>query len=530
MATTAVTGTRPARSGQHVRGSRRSDTASAPHSSQRNRWTAPLVAVGVIVLSGLWYLGYPFQTLMGDDLGLDYAAHTGGYASGFLSSFTQTDVGKFRPVVTPALYVVTHLFGGDYDAYRDVNVLLLALCVCLFGYLVWRVTGGRWLITIGAMAAATISRFAAYYVLQVWGLMESFALAFVLLTVIAVERAYREGKLQWLVVANVAYLFSEFSHERFILLFPFLTVAGLLAPICFRSMFTRLAWAAIPIGVAVFNYGVKTWILHINFLTAAGGQNEHFSLGQFFQFMRDGMASIVGYNTGPAYLSGQGADQLGKTGVAVAVVFAVPLFLVLVAAVVKDLQGVRREPVRLRKYVLAGALFLPVLATASITFRQEFRWLYAPFLVLLVGASWALAQFRPKHLLVMAVLALIVFGGSVTVDSYYHQYLSNTYFMQAQMAANDVRQEVIEQHRSELSRTTVFFVSADPSFGQWDLGNGEIFAIYAPNAHMDVRYVNEPQAVCRATDTRKNRLVFTEINAADVINTTSATLKLCGAA
>jgi hypothetical protein len=47
---------------------------------------------------------------------------------------------------------------------------------------------------------------------------------------------------------------------------------------------------------------------------------------------------------------------------------------------------------------------------------------------------------------------------------------------------------------------------------------------------MDVRYVNEPQAVCRATDTRKNRLVFTEINAADVINTTSATLKLCGAA
>ncbi len=88
---------------------------------------------------------------------------------------------------------------------------------------------------------------------------------------------------------------------------------------------------------------------------------------------------------------------------------------------------------------------------------------------------------------------------------------------------------MIDQYRSELSQSTVFFISADPSFGQWDLGNREIFDIYAPRARMDVRYVNEPQAVCRATDTRKNRLVFTEIGAADVINTTAVTLKQCAA-
>src|ERR1019366_5012994 len=109
------------------------------------------------------------------------------------------------------------------------------------------------------------------------------------------------------------------------------------------------------------------------------------------------------------------------------------------------------------------------------------------------------------------------FGGSLTVDGYYHQYLGNTYFMQAQMAANDVRQEVIDQHRSALSRTTVFFVSADPSFGTWDLGNGAIFSVYAPRARMDVRYVNNPQTVCQTKTTRPNRLVFTEVGAAAVI-------------
>jgi hypothetical protein len=267
-------------------------------------------------------------------------------------------------------------------------------------------------------------------------------------------------------------------------------------------------------------------VLHVDFLTAAGGQTEHFSLEQFIQFMRDGMASIGGYNIGPSYLSGQDATQLGATGVVVGAAFAGPLIVVVIIAVLGDLRKVRRERIRVRKYVLGAALFLPILASASLTFRQEYRWLYAPFLILLLGASWALAQFRRKGYAAIVAIAL-VFGGSVAVDGYYHQYLSNTYFMQAQVAANDVRQEVIDQHRSELSRTTVFLVSADPSFGQWDLGDGAIFAVYAPKARMDVRYVGDTQAVCQAKNTRKNRLVFTEINAADVVNTTASTLRQC---
>ena len=491
-----------------------------------NLWKAAAVGVFVAALSAAWYLPFPFRTLMGDDLYLDYGAHTGGYASGFLVAFTQTIGGKFRPVVTPVFYLATHLFGGDYGGYRYFNLVLQILCVGLFGYLIWRLTLGRWLITVGAMMAATISRDNAFAVLQVVGLIESVALAFVLLTVIAAERAYRQQKFVWLVGANGAFLLAEFSHERFIVLCPFLILATLLAPIRFRSLAVRIGAAMVPLGVAFLNYAVKTWVIHVNFFVGAGGQVEHFSMSQFLQFMKDGLQSIIGYNTGPAYLSGQDAASLGATGLLVAACFVVPLAAVGLAAVGRDLiPTLRREPARARKYVIAVSLFLPVLASASISFRQEFRWLYVPFLVLIMGASWALAQLRPLKPFALAA-TVVLFGGCLTVDVYYHQYLSNTYFMSAEIIADAVHKDVIDDHRQTLSSTTVFFVTSDPAFSQYNLADGLMFAVYAPEANMDVRYVDNIAAVCRSTSTRARRLVYL-VAFGGIVDVTADTLREC---
>ena len=194
--------------------------------------------------------------------------------------------------------------------------------------------------------------------------------------------------------------------------------------------------------------------------------------------------------------------QPGSTGVLVAVAFALPLVLVILSGSFIDLQPVRREPQRLRKYLLGLALFLPVLASASITFRQEYRWLYAPFLVLLLGASWALAQFRATSYVAIGAVVL-VFGGSVTVDGYYHHYLDNTYFFQAQLAASSVRQQVIDDRISFywdwfLRRRSSSY-RATPHFGQWDLGNGTIFRHTLPRRGGGCPlFVSTFQDVCQA--------------------------------
>ena len=484
------------------------DPVKSVDSKRRSANLSRGVAAGVLVaaLSAAWYLRSPFAP----SWVTIYTLTTGHTRAGMRvgSSWpSRRQLAGSLTVVTPVFYLVTHLFEGDYGAYRYFDLGLQVLCVGLFGYLIWRLTDGRWLITVGAMLAATISRDDAFAVLQVVGLIESIALAFVLLTVIAVERAYQQQKFTWLAGANGAFFLAEFSHERFIVLCPFLMLATLLAPIRFRSIPLRIG-PLVPLGVAFLNYAVKAWVLHVDFFIGAGGQVEHFTVSQFLRFMKDGLQSILGYNTGPAYLSGQDAASLGVVGVVVAACFVVPLAVVGLATVGRDLiPKLRSEPVRGRKYVLALSLFLPVLGSASISFRQEFRWLYAPFLILIMGASWALAQLRAST--VRAVAATIVlFAGCLTVDVYYHQYLANTYFMSAEMVADAVHSDVIDAHRQMLSSTTVFFVTSDPTFSQYDLADGILFAVYARGARMDVRYVDTVEAVCKSRSARARTLVY----------------------
>lgn len=424
-------------------------------------------------------------------------------------------------MVTPSLYLVTHVFDGDYGGYRAVDLGLQTLNVAVLGYLVWRLTGASRVITVAAMTAAAASRFAAFALLQGYGVMESTALLFVLLTVIAVERAVARRQWRWLAIANLGFALAEFSHERFILLGPFLVMAALVAPIRPVRRAARAGWVALPLLVAFANYAVKEWALHIRFFTGGGGLSESFSLTQTIRFAGDGLASIAGYNVGPDYLSGRDAASAGATGLLVALAFAIPLGAALLLGFARDLGagGGGERRLALRRALLAGSLIVPLLLSASITFRQEYRWLYAPFLVLIAGVSWALGRIRPPALAWGAIA--LVFGGSLVVDGYYHRFIANTYFFASQSRADAVRSQVIDAHHPDLATTTFVFVSADPTFAQFDLGGGLIFAVYAPGADVDARFVADLPAVCRIGP-RRGRLVVYSVGQSEITELSGA--------
>lgn len=484
--------------------------------------------MGVIgALTAAWFLPVRFSTLMGDDLYLDYGAHHGGYASSLTSALTQGHADKYRPLLTVFLVAFTHLFNGDYLGYRNVDLILQLLNTWLLGYLVWRVTDRRWTIAVGAMAAVTVSRFNAFDVLQVYGFMEGLALTFMILMLICVEAAYRRSDASRLVLATVCFTAAEFTHERFILLLPFMLVAILLAPIDLRSSRLRLAWCTLPVAAALLNYGVKTWAVHTAFFTGGGGQPLQPSPSQVLTLLGDGIVTIGGYNVGPAYLSGQPGSEAGGAAILLALAFAAPLGIVATAVVV---QATRLAPlpalVWFRRGALGAALFGPLLLSASITFRQEYRWLYAPFVVLIVGAAWALGQLSRSRVLPLC-LVVAVFGGSIAVDAFYRRSLSSVYFMAAQSRAEAVHADLIEGHRAQLSDVTVFFVSMDPTFQQFDLADGEMFAVYAPDANVDVRFLTDAPSVCRTAGVRPERLIY-RVTGSDIIDVTQVTGRCVG--
>lgn len=466
-----------------------------------------MIFMPVALLNVVWFTSFSGRTLMGDDLDLLLQSRTpGGYASDFLGAFTQAGVEKFRPVVTVLLSVTTDLFGGSFQAYRNLNLVLQLVNVGLVGLLAWRLAKRNWLVAVSAMTMVTISRFNVYFVLQVFGLMEGLAVTFLVAMLLCVHSFYKSGRRRPLILANACFFLVVFTHERFIVLAPFLVVATLLSPATFRSLRERVAWAAAPLGVAVFNVAVKVYGLGIDFFTGTGGQDVELGPGQILVFLRRALLNVLGFNTGPDYLSGRNMHSLGVLGVCLGVVFVLALG---VAGFLAALQWAREGSDRrgaTRPWLLGASLLGPLLLSASITFRQEFRWLYAPYIVLVVGVSWVLGRLAPQpRIQVLATLAVLVSG--LTVDGYYRRHVENTYFFGGLRVADSVRQEIVDQYRQDLSSSTVFLVThGDPVVEGWYLRGGGFFRIYAPGA--DVRLVHSLSAIGTADGVRARVLAF----------------------
>jgi hypothetical protein len=454
-------------------------------------WKGMALFGAIAIVNTAWWMGaYNYRTLTIDDLLLYITSNTpGGNASTLRGAFTDGSYDKWRPIPNAMAAVITDVFGSNYMSYKLFNLFALTVVCILVAVLALRLTGGRWLLAAGAALAVTVSRFNSYFVLQIPGLMESTALAFALLTAIAFQWAYASKRRSGVVIGNVCFLLATLSHERYLVLLPFVFLATAWAPVGFRSLRERASWAAIPIGVAAFNYGFKAWVIGIDFSTGAGGQELEPDIGQVAEFMRSAFLNTIGYNTGPSYLSGRDAALIGSTAVWLSVALVVPVAIVIVWAIARE----RRSPSGwhidvFRPYVLALALFIPLLLSASITFRQEYRWLYAPFCFLVVGVAWAVSRLPTPS--ARAFLGVAVLAASLSVDGYYRQYVDGTYFFVAQRTTDSVADRIIDQYRPVLGTDSFVLVTgSNDSFERGMLRYGEFFDVYAPGSDIDVRFV-----------------------------------------
>lgn len=470
-----------------------------------------VIAFGAVALLNLvWFSSLPGGTLMGDDLDLLLQSRTsGGYASSFWVSLTETSADKFRPVVTVVLYALTQVFDASFHSYRYVALILQILNVGLVGLLAWRLSKRSWVISVTAMVLVTVSRFNVYFVLQVFGVMEGLAVSFLLGMLLAVHRCYETGRRRPLLAASFLYLLVVFTHERFIVLGPFLLLANLLAPVTFRSWKERLAWASLPVAVASFNIVVKSIILGIDFFTGPGGQDVSLGQGQVMVHLRRAALNVIGFNTGPDYLSGRNMHALGVVGIGLGMAFAAVVAVVGVWSLARLRRRLAKgELVALRPYGLGLACLLPLLLSASITFRQEYRWLFSPYVVLILALSWALGgEAGRRHTRVLATIAVLATG--LAVDGYYRRHVDNTYFFAGLRTADSIRREVIDQHRAELGTSTIFIVTnGDRVVQEWYLRDGGFFKIYGDGMADDVRFVDSVEVARATSNVRSNVLAF----------------------
>jgi hypothetical protein len=475
------------------------------------RWL--LLGLATALLATIWFGREHHEALMGDDLILlQQSRQPGGFAHSFFDSFTAVTSEKWRPLLTPLQSILTRAFDGNYQAWVHLLTVLEWLNVMAATALAWLLSGRRWLVTSIFAVALITSRFNNYFVWQTFGLMEGLALSATIACIAAAWLAWRTGGRRWLAATIVASAAAGLIHERYLCLVVFVALVPLLTPAQMRLL-ERLGWVGGALLVPLSNYVVKVHVLHVDFFAGAAGLDVQPTLSSVLGFLRDGIASLAGYNLGPAHLTGADARMLGPLPKLLTAIFVVCVIALVIAAIVTD---VRRNPRRLVPWLLGPALLVPLLVVASISVRQEHRWLYTPQVVLLLGAAWAAGRAggltwtagRVARALPATALLATALLASAAVDLIYARHVDEVYFMTGQRMADSVLDRVVDQHRTQLATTTVFLLSDDPVFRDFYLAGGWFFRYYGAGTNPDVRFVAPGADIARAKDVRPNRLVF----------------------
>lgn len=405
--------------------------------SQVIRWLEVallLSASGLIAWLAIeaWFDPLQFTVLAGDDLiNLESSSKSYGAAIHFLASFY-----KFRPVTSFVLWAVTH-WTHDAREMASVGVAIHALNALIFFLLAYRILRVSFAISLGLTLIAILNRFTANLISPGSAIAEGIGvtalLYIVALALLFIERpTIRRASLlafSFLVIVHI--------HERFLVLAcPLLLIAiGAWAQ-------ARASAAVLTLGTAassLLNFGIKKFWLGTPVLIGGEVRPIDFNISVIGSFLWHGALNLVGINSGPSYLSLEDFSE-SPFWIRFVSVAAAVLSCCLVAKIVWDTILSPTREARKEVFLQLGfyaATTAVLLLSASITFRQEYRWLYNPYLTFLCVLGLGIrraARLAPWSYSLMTGLIVL----SISRETYLERRLPNLCYFQAEQAASNL--------------------------------------------------------------------------------------------
>lgn len=458
--------------------------------SQQNGAALAIASLVLLALINvLWFSGFGFRTIMGDDL---YAWVYYNQHPSFQDLFFIADGGKYRPVLTAVLAVLFRTLSADYQRWVDFNVAFNFINVCLVFSLVRRFTRGGALLAFLAALLYVTSRFSYYNILQLYGIMEALGILFLLLILhVAVDFMRRDSRWPGFVLAGL-YLLVTLTHERYIVLFPFLALLVLFkSGMARRSQVVLLGLFCVP---PLLNVILKSLVFHTTFLLGTGGQVITFDPVQVMKLIVQGLANMLWINAGPDYLSGINVAEMGPGARMLVILIAASLVAVIVLAVARilTLKDSEERRAELKGLALFVVLFLSLMLAASITIRQEYRWLYAPFVVCLVYFCHLLTTLPIRAALRNSVLLVLV-ALAVGADAYYKQHEGSVFFLYGENIADSTYDATMGHYGLGMRDRTVYVEKTRDV--EWVLGGTLFLTPYLGANYQKIVWVDDLNAI-----------------------------------
>ena len=142
--------------------------------------------------------------------------------------------------------------------------------------------------------------------------------------------------------------------------------------------------------------------------------------------------------------------------------------------------------------VLTASLLL----VASITIRQEYRWLYAPWAVCLVYFCYQYARLpwrRATAVVVLVLLCLAMLG----MDRYYRQHEANVFFVYGERIADSARVATVGRYGQAMADKTVYLEKSDEV--DWIVGHDLLLSPYLGSGYRRIVWVDSFESFNAAT-------------------------------
>ncbi|WP_044562271.1 glycosyltransferase family 39 protein [Azospirillum sp. B4] len=386
-----------------------------------------------ILIAGIlfWYLPFSFVPVTGDDIVNLSLFETHQMYSDWRQILFGSPFAKYRPVFGAIFYVFASIFGRDFQSYLLLNVAIQLLTTFLVASIIFYVSRSR----LQAWCAAVCFAFARFAYYQMWqgigGMLEGLALFMLLSSLLLFMMAIQRRSEGQFAAAALVLGLCTFTHERYIVcFFPAILLLATYGDSDFLPVRGRLRLIALYAVIAISNPLLKTFVAKSQFFVGTGGKFIEFNAPQIIHFFLSAVANTLGINVGDSYLSSEDFVLAPLPIKILSGAICVVTVGVIVLGLIRSMDFRKIGSIFIDKNIALVSIvaFFCLAMTASITFRQEYRWIYSPYIFLIVLIFSIISKFLPRK--PGALISILLVSLSIPHDLYYRiRNYHNLYFM-----------------------------------------------------------------------------------------------------
>ena len=449
-----------------------------------------LIGIAFIINTGISIKG-----LYMDDL-LMWSTRRG---TGFFRYVFPHEMRKFRPVYWAVTWIYQGIIKNNLDFIVPINIVIgagIAIAIYFFAKGLARSKTMAFLFA----AMFLVSRFSYYDIGQYLGLMEAMAMIFAFALCVCLYKYINGQANRYFYYACVFYFLDCFTHERFVVLFPMLIFA----------VIVKKGYRIINAPVAIITFIVANYIRFAalkSFIPEGTGNSkvsETFKLSSFFASVKTEILYLCGINTGPTHLNGIDFKDV-NIAVKIFIIIGIFAFIIFICKSVYSilLRSKKIEFDWIKNILLFLGFIIGSIVSSAVTIRVEMRWLYAPFLFLLLltayiygvdkkitvrkskNKSIGTSLSRIFHVSFVSAILVMVWGFCMLVgDMYYRGYYNKIYLFEGQNRANSLANETYYKYDKDLSNKRIYIIKNDFKLSDFDAL--EFFRAYNPDIREDI--------------------------------------------